>query len=497
MNRIVRLIRRILALSLVILLNIESFAAIVSDNDGSAFITKAEFDSLKNDFQTQIDNYNTSIDSKIDGAIAAYLAGIKVSTTKIDRALFAKNAGATNNITCRLYNFGPFQRCYHNMSISLTYAVTYTRAINNDGRAPWGIWAKNFKGSLSKSMSSFTGKRLLVNEIKNSSGTVTGYKYVGYSENYGEKWDIAWVRDMINTDDGFASGTHYLQPFCWLGTQDSIFNATGWTNWQTSVVQNSGSGQLLAGTNVIVSVTIPDHKIEKMYDFVWEDNANNSDSTRVYLWIDNQVTKFVAGKKNGQDFGYTNSSVWDQLTMSGASMQYMDASSNGSYMNRVLPTVYKGAGSGVSSTNKNKYQPMTAPLDVNGKKWSTIYYNDTNEYSYKYSATSGASSTEKTIDKFNMTNGIPLYAIEEDQTIEWAYQFSNAQDGRKIYIKPGVFDGSATQMNDSEVVSFDASKQTGTIKYTAKRSDMLFVKWTAGNTIVTASSGSVKITTPG
>ena len=53
----------------------------MSDNDGSAFITKAEFDSLKNDFQTQIDQYNTSIDSKIDGAIASYLAGIRVSKT--------------------------------------------------------------------------------------------------------------------------------------------------------------------------------------------------------------------------------------------------------------------------------------------------------------------------------------------------------------------------------------------------------------------------------
>ena len=46
MNRIVRLIRRILALSLVFLFSIESFAAIVSDNDGSAFITKAEFVAL-------------------------------------------------------------------------------------------------------------------------------------------------------------------------------------------------------------------------------------------------------------------------------------------------------------------------------------------------------------------------------------------------------------------------------------------------------------------
>ena len=497
MNKGTRLIKRVTALFLVLLFSIESFAAIVSDNDGSAFITKAEFDSLKNDFQTQIDNYNTSIDSKIDGAIAAYLAGIKVSTTKIDRALFAKNAGAENNITCRLYNFGPFQRCYHNMNISLTYACTYTRAINNDNKAPWGIWTKNFKGSLSKSMSSFTGKRLLVNEIKNSSGTVTGYKYVGYSENYGEKWEINWVRDIVNADDGFSSGTHYINPFCWTGTQNSIFNASGWTNWKTSVVQSNSSGQLLAGTNVIVSVTIPDHKTEKMFDFVWEDNANNSDSTRVYLWIDNQITKFVAGKVNGQYFGYTNSDMWSQRSKSTTSMHYFDASSDGGFMHRDTPTVNKGGGSGVSSTEKNKYQPMTAPLDVNGKKWSTIYYNDTNEYAYKYSATAGVSSTEKTIIKFNMTNGIPLYPIEEDQTIEWAYQFSNAQDGRKIYIKPGVFSGTSTQMNDSEVESFDASKQTGTIKYTAKRSDMLFVKWTAGNTIVTASSGSVKITTPG
>ena len=46
------------------------------------FITRAEFDSLKNNFQSQIDQYNSSIDSKIDGAIASYLAGIKLSQTQ-------------------------------------------------------------------------------------------------------------------------------------------------------------------------------------------------------------------------------------------------------------------------------------------------------------------------------------------------------------------------------------------------------------------------------
>ena len=76
------LTKKIVSILLLFLLCFNSFAAVVSDNDGSAFITKAEFDSLKNDFQAQIDNYNQNIDNKIDAAIASYLAGIKVETVE-------------------------------------------------------------------------------------------------------------------------------------------------------------------------------------------------------------------------------------------------------------------------------------------------------------------------------------------------------------------------------------------------------------------------------
>ena len=65
----------------VLFFNTSIYSAVVSDNDGSAFITKAEYDSLKNNFQSQIDQYNTSLDNKIDSAIASYLAGI--TTEKI------------------------------------------------------------------------------------------------------------------------------------------------------------------------------------------------------------------------------------------------------------------------------------------------------------------------------------------------------------------------------------------------------------------------------
>ena len=63
-----------------ILLCIESFAAVISDSDGSAFVTKADFEELKNSFTSQVNNYNSSIDGKIDGAIANYLSGVRLDS---------------------------------------------------------------------------------------------------------------------------------------------------------------------------------------------------------------------------------------------------------------------------------------------------------------------------------------------------------------------------------------------------------------------------------
>ena len=82
MKKSTRRIKRAIATFLVVLMSIESFGAVVSDNDGSAFITKAEFDALENDFQAQINIFNTNIDDKIDTAISAYLAGMTIAREK-------------------------------------------------------------------------------------------------------------------------------------------------------------------------------------------------------------------------------------------------------------------------------------------------------------------------------------------------------------------------------------------------------------------------------
>ena len=99
----------IMATLLVVTLNVNSFAAVVADNDGSAFISKSEFDSLKANFQAKIDNYNTSIDGRIDAAIAAYLAGIKISAQSIKPIIFQD---AAQHGVISIDSKNPIDYCY-------------------------------------------------------------------------------------------------------------------------------------------------------------------------------------------------------------------------------------------------------------------------------------------------------------------------------------------------------------------------------------------------
>ena len=170
MRKSISLIKRVAALFLVLLLSIESFAAIVSDNDGSAFITKAEFDSLRNDFQSQIDQYNTSIDQKIDGAIASYLSGIKLTRTEeltlptkqnifktLDDVNFtgrgtdvltydivAMVVNTYSNELLRRIGFGLKWNVTYNPKNN--YNVALAHAEGDDNRnAIWRGWAENYK----------------------------------------------------------------------------------------------------------------------------------------------------------------------------------------------------------------------------------------------------------------------------------------------------------------------------------------------------------------
>lgn len=117
----------------IIFLNSWVHAAVVADNDGSAFITKAEFDSLKNNFQSQIDAYNSNIDSKIDSAIASYLAGI-TADTEIDLSSYIDNNGTYGNLIDLSWNSSS---SYRMISTTLPYAVQNWQALTVVASPTW------------------------------------------------------------------------------------------------------------------------------------------------------------------------------------------------------------------------------------------------------------------------------------------------------------------------------------------------------------------------
>lgn len=75
MKKQYKIFKRICALFIVVLLNFNVFATTTS-NDGSAFVTKAEFDELTKKFNEQMQTYQSSLNARIDTAISSYLAGM-------------------------------------------------------------------------------------------------------------------------------------------------------------------------------------------------------------------------------------------------------------------------------------------------------------------------------------------------------------------------------------------------------------------------------------
>ena len=75
MKKFSKIGKRVLAFFLVALMNINVYATSVS-NDGSAFVTKAEFDDLVQEFNKQMDSYQAGLNAKIDYAVANYISGL-------------------------------------------------------------------------------------------------------------------------------------------------------------------------------------------------------------------------------------------------------------------------------------------------------------------------------------------------------------------------------------------------------------------------------------
>ena len=483
MNKVFKKCKSLAIIFTILAFNINSYATIGA-NDGSAFITKAEFDALVNTFNEQMDTYEDNLVSKIDGAIANYLAGLSSEQTLNLVPYFIRNSGTSAEIVSRANDEYPFKKTEPGFNIAISYDTNY----GTGGT----IYAKTGKWNMA-STGTKDGKRLLVNKLDNDE-----YRYAGYTENYGEDFDINWTYLKNSIDDGYVDANHYAYPFVFKGTQKTIFEAstTAWNNWQTFMAGSATVGASRQPTSVSVAVTVNNHKINREYDFVFSDNDNSSTATKpvyVYRFEDNQVKTFVAGKDDKSDtvWSLTNKENFEKQAFSNAEFIYIRyfGTTVEYKTNRRLLSESSSKYSGYSS-NFELYIPTTAPVEVaEGCKWSEILYNDSSEYTYKYQSTGSAPEVDKTLSGYSMVAGLPLIEVSKDDEVTWNYEFKDALNGRKIYVKYGEFDGQTVEGDD--ITAFDASNKTGQIKFTAGRADMIFVKWGAGNTLMCSGSDSL------
>ena len=152
--------KRIIALVIVISYCMTGYASIVSDYDGAAFTTKAEFESLKENFSSQIDTYNQSIDSKIDGMIASYLDGISI-LNQIKFTPFVEVSGSKptiygrqssyekissqfwNDLTCCMTTFGTAG------GVALSYKPYMVAANGGMSNGEYGYWVMKVQAARS------------------------------------------------------------------------------------------------------------------------------------------------------------------------------------------------------------------------------------------------------------------------------------------------------------------------------------------------------------
>ena len=467
MNKVIRLIRRVFALSLVLLLSIESFAAVVTDNDGSAFITKAEFDSLKNNFQAQIDNYNTSIDNKIDGAIAAYLAGIKVASEGNEDVLYFKTF--------------PKNETAVYMRSSTENTSTYGRSTRN---CNWGfssMYTSNFAitaNAYNTSSSYSSSSRRFVNYNK-SEGT---YRWAGYTTNYYEKLTITGFCNAGSADTGYSNDNVYLYAPYTASYSRTGYRTNATTGWQFSIADAVNRSPYRSCSAISVAWEANNYELKYTKDLIYEDFSANQN------WYNTNAQWFAVG--NPSNYWWAGSShtySYNDYSVSGsARIQYGGSGITNRTVQNTLQTRTGSSGS--------YYYISTCP-EPNIKRWYQILANDTSKY---YDA-----KTKDYIQDYNVCEGMPVVEAEKNKLYTWPIKFNNST---RITLKYGKYGTTETTPTTPIKISVStdggktwsayansATLKEGIIKFESdKIGGVVFCKWNNSRCMYKDGSSTIK-----
>lgn len=279
-------LKRIITIICIIILCANSFGAVVSDNDGSAFITKAEFDSLKNNFQSKLDQYNTNIDNKIDAAIASYLSGINISLQRTFNVINSDWKEVT-------FINGAFDNDYKVPDIYYLLAAGgyFISGLNSGGVRDWSSHAFFYY----KRTANTANRKNCFNVLEGSEGSPTKIQWKGIARGYRES--------ILYALESNAKYTSLL----------------GW-NWPTYykrvLVQNAlkptGASYAVNSNSVITDITLKCQDREQTVS-TWTDNPKSSDVFVKAVTDLSIATDVVDGKEYDTEHivGWGRDTAWE------------------------------------------------------------------------------------------------------------------------------------------------------------------------------------------
>ena len=433
-------------------MSINTFAAVVGDNDGAAFITKAEFDSLKNDFQSQLDTYNSSIDNKIDGAIASYLAGVSVSKT----TTYKVEVADWENVTLLK---SPLTQTWQYPNLSIAFSYT---ANENAGGTWYEMWWAQAGISLMRADDVYQLRNCVNAGTESRTNTAPdNVVWRGRANNYVDTITANQIGHVVNylkhatysysymlVVDALAFGSGYIPG---LSVENKYSGGCAWNADSTGSggsistwINNGSTGASWFNSEVLTSINLVSVN-EKQYSFEhigtfsnetwtslsdpnWSNTLNDNPSfTQNDVLTSVDVTK--AGLYHIYEVNDTNPPSKSTIADWEGTAKSYSGTMTGSIKYMLLGGAYRqynsGHGKGVISTAKMK------SVGVLDKTY-------TSEHIYQWSGKRKLNRDENiSYEKINLYNGTLIAYAKQGETFKWEPKITGTYDnsGTSVAIK--------------------------------------------------------------
>ena len=518
---VLRMVKKIIIIVFAFTLCIETFASIVSDNDGSAFITKAEFEAMKKDFNDQIEQYNESISSKIDGAIASYLAGTQLARKENRKQIIS---GAKHWL---MYNTNDYPKYVDGKP----YVAGFTAQGNRGGDDSTGrtcIWVGIIHNGQSAYKTDGGFKKHIVGKPSKNSSLNGNDNYVaewqGYYTKEGEILTLSSFQGDVNSGVWAAkqqdrlrwmSVTSFSNNDCPVTVGDIRFTNNDGTYWTGLTIKCSGAqrkiGEMVGDTYVSVYKNISDNRF-------WDSTIVNKvgiTPTSPAITYTAQGSTFASWMQSVMPTNTINFACSNRYyTSSGSSSGWRVNNSDGCFGKTVTVTtiivnnasynhyLFKMANdshdlqfvrlwSGITDSiaqalNKKREDVKTSENEKEKIKNALLFDGDCNPH-------------------LSMGAGYPFLEVKLDEEVE--FEFKIKESGNYlVFAKYGPFSATGDAATEADVIFKSgtdttypkAFKATGgdvnnKFKFTATESNYIFLKWCDASTLNNGGTMDVSV----